>query len=154
MPLQNMSHEIRNDRSVAVTGSKTAASHFGFGSRAPEPAMTSTLPLCISATWTGLIDINSGSVVHWPVRYGAAAGGRRSRVPCRCSAGSTERLPRRLLLRADGGDERRNKKRNDTDPHIHPPPRRRTQSSARDGNAHRRARRRSRVVRRVGAQSP
>src|SRR3954449_10261995 len=88
MPLQNMSHRMRNERSVRLTGSKTAASPFGVGSRLPEPAMTSTLLLCISATWTGLMDISTGSVVHWPVRYGAAAGARSVSAPCRCSAGS------------------------------------------------------------------
>ena len=88
MPLQNMSHEILNDRSVAVTGSNTAASQFGFGSTFPEPAITSTFPLCISATWTGLIDMIVGSVVHWPVVYGEAARARSSRRVCWCSTGS------------------------------------------------------------------
>src|SRR5436305_3694614 len=66
MPLQNMSQVILNVRIVADGGSQTPACQFLLSGSLPEPATTSTLPVCIRATCTGLMGMAEGSVTHLP----------------------------------------------------------------------------------------
>src|SRR5207247_2006769 len=66
MPLQTMSHPSGCVVMVLACGSHMAARKFGSVGRFPEPATINTLPLFITARWTGLIGIRYGSVCHRP----------------------------------------------------------------------------------------
>src|ERR1700730_17743209 len=80
MPLQNMSQPILKVLIVSATGSHTAACNLLLSGSFPEPATTSTLPVRISATCTGLRGMWKGSGSHLPFWLGRASRNARGLV--------------------------------------------------------------------------
>src|SRR5271163_10334 len=80
IPLQNISHATGCVVTVSLAGSQTPAMKLVFAATLPEPETINTLPLCIIATWTGLMGICVGRVFHWPCTFTWPEAGWVSRV--------------------------------------------------------------------------
>src|SRR5689334_21387793 len=65
MPLQNMSHGCDCVTTIfSLTGSRTAYLKFVSAATLPDPDTIRTLPLFMSAAWTGLMGIKVPNVLH------------------------------------------------------------------------------------------